>query len=143
MIKLNQATQNVSTQAEKLWVEIAEGLLYTHSRLNTNTSKTLEASAFLYALVELLSEKGLITIDELDERKQAVGQRLLEQFRQSENGVMLQEPEYDKYAFPHGAQIDCEKRVHLCKASCCRLPFALRNRTFARASCIGIWASPI
>jgi hypothetical protein len=27
--------------------EVAEGLLYTHSRLNANTSKTLEASSFL------------------------------------------------------------------------------------------------
>ena len=119
---------NIKNFLHTLRQTIAEGLLYTHSRLNTNTSKTLEASAFLYALVELLNEKGLITVEELDERKQAVGQRLLEQFRQSGDGVMLQEPEYDKYTFPHGAQIDCEKRVHLCKASCCRLPFALSKQ---------------
>ena len=38
---------------DELRQQIAEGLLYTHSRLNANTSKTLEATAFLYALVEL------------------------------------------------------------------------------------------
>lgn len=108
--------------------QIAAGLLYTHSRLNANTSKTLEASAFLYALVELLSEKGLIDIEELDERKRSVGQRLVEQLRQSGAGVVFQEPEYDKYSFAHGVQIDCEQRVHLCKASCCRLPFALSKQ---------------
>jgi len=108
--------------------EVAEGLLYTHSRLNANTTKTLEASSFLYALVELMSEKGLITVEELDERKRAVGQRLAEQFRQNGNGVMLQDPEYDKYTFRDGAEIDCENRVHLCKAACCRLPFALSRQ---------------
>jgi hypothetical protein len=62
--------------------EMAEGLLYTHTRLNTNTHKTLESASFLYALVELLSDKGLITVEELDERKRGVVQRLAKQFRQ-------------------------------------------------------------
>ncbi len=48
---------------------VANGLLYTHSRLNANTRKTLESASFLYALVELLAEKGLITVEELDARK--------------------------------------------------------------------------
>ncbi len=60
---------------------IANGLLDAHSRLNANTSKTLEAASFLYALVELLSDKGLITVEELDERKRVVGQRLMAQLR--------------------------------------------------------------
>lgn len=40
--------------------EVTEGLSYTHSRLNVNTTKTLETSSFLYALIELLSERGLV-----------------------------------------------------------------------------------
>jgi hypothetical protein len=76
----------------------------------------------------LLSEKGLITIDELDERKQAVGQRLVEKFRKNGNGVMLQEPEYDKYRFEHEVEIDCNSRIKICKAACCRIPFALSKQ---------------
>lgn len=114
--------------SQNLRQSIAEGLLYTHSRLNANQRKTLEASSFLYALVELLDEKGLLTIEELDERKAAVAQRLTEQLRREGTGTLVQDPEYDKYNFPHGAQIDCEKRVHLCKGSCCRLPFALSKQ---------------
>jgi hypothetical protein len=108
--------------------EIAEGLLYTHSRLNTNTTKTLEAASFLYALIELLSEKGLITIEELDERKRVVGQRLADEFKQRQMGAVLQDPEYDKYTWHKNVEIDCENRVHLCKAACCRLPFALSRQ---------------
>jgi hypothetical protein len=107
---------------------VAEGLLCTHSRINTNTRKTLEAASFLYALVELLAEKGLISVQELDERKRVVGKRLAEQFRQNGNGVMLQDPEYDKYTFEQEVEIDCAGRVHLCHAACCRLPFALSKQ---------------
>ena len=64
-----------------------EGLLYIHSRLNSNTRKTLETASFLYALVELLAEKGLITVEELGERRQAVGERLVKQFRKQGLGA--------------------------------------------------------
>jgi len=40
---------------------LSSGLSYTHTRINFNTTKTLESSSFLYALVELLNEKGLIS----------------------------------------------------------------------------------
>jgi hypothetical protein len=119
---------NKQEQSNDLRKAIAEGLIYAHKRLDLNTSKTLEAAAFLYALVELLDEKGIIGIDELDDRKRVVGQRLIEQWRQSGNGVMLQEPEFDKYDFEQEVVIDCENRVHLCRAACCRLPFALSKQ---------------
>jgi hypothetical protein len=35
-------------------------------------------------------------------------------------GVVLQEPERDKYAFQSEAHVDCENRVHLCEAACQR-----------------------
>ena len=115
-------------RARDWWAEVAEGLLYTHSRLNANTKKTLEAASFLYALVELLDEKGLIAIKELDERKQVVGQRLVEQLRQNGSGVVLQDPEYDKYGFGQEVTLDCARRIHVCRAACCRLPFALSKQ---------------
>jgi hypothetical protein len=108
--------------------ELAEGLLYTHARLSENTKSTLEAASFLYALIELLSEQGLISIQELDERKREVAARLVRKNSEKGVGVLLQEPECDKYTFEGEAKIDCDNRVHLCKASCCRLPFALSKQ---------------
>lgn len=108
--------------------EVAEGLLFTHSRLNISMSKSLEAASFLYALIELLSEKGLLSIDELDERKREVGQRLVEQFRQNGNGVLIQDPEFDKYNFNQEIGFDCGGRLPLCRAACCRIPFALSRQ---------------
>jgi Fe-S-cluster containining protein len=108
--------------------EIAEGLFYTHMRLSQNTNRALEASAFLYGLIELLSEKGLFSIEELDKRKRAMGERLTTQLKEKGLGVMLQDSEDDKYSFQSEVKIDCENRVALCHASCCRLRFALSKQ---------------
>ena len=43
--------------------DVAEGLFYTHARLSQNTNKTLEASSFLYGLIELLNERSRCAIE--------------------------------------------------------------------------------
>lgn len=110
---------------ERLRRELIDGLRYTHSRANANTSRVLKTAAFLYALIELLDERGIIAIAELDERKTTVAQRLEQRFRDKGMGVHLQEPEQDKYAVPGAVGIDCASRVHRCQAACCRLWFPL------------------
>lgn len=117
-----------TVQNDKLRHEMVEGLLYTYMRLSDTTKKTLDAASFVYGLIELLSEKGLITIEELDARKLEVEQRLIKKNREQGIGVLLQDPEYDKYIFETEAKVDCENRLHLCKAACCRLPFALSKQ---------------
>ena len=114
--------------ALRLRQPVAAGFLYTHSRLSANAAKSLEAASFLYALVELLIEKGLITIEELDRRKQTVGQRLAEEFKRKGMGVMLQDPEYDKYSFSQEVSLACPSRLRLCRGACCRIPFALSRQ---------------
>jgi Fe-S-cluster containining protein len=104
---------------------IVDAVLNIHNRLNANTTKILESASFVYALVELLGEKGVLTKEELSERKGVVENRLAAEFRAKGMGAMLQEPEYDKYTFEASVEIDCKDRIHLCKAACCRLPFAL------------------
>jgi Fe-S-cluster containining protein len=108
--------------------EVAEGLLYAHSRANSNTAKLLDVSSFAYAAIELLAEKGLIDIEDLDCKKKEIAGRLVEKFRQEGIGVAYQDPEHDKYTFESTVEIDCASRVHLCKAACCRLRFALSHQ---------------
>jgi hypothetical protein len=117
-----------SAATHELRQEVAEGLFYTHFRLSQGTNKTLENSAFLYGLIELLSEKGLISVAELDERKKVVAERLIAQLKEKGLGVMLQEDEEDKYTFKGEAKIDCENRIEFCHAACCRLRFALSKQ---------------
>ena len=46
----------------------------------------VEAASFLYALIELLNEKEFISIEELDERKKQVAERLVRMFVESGTG---------------------------------------------------------
>lgn len=112
----------------KIQNELSAGLLYTHIRININTNKTLEVASFLYALIELLNEKGLLTINELDERKKQVAERLVKKFIESGTGLMYQDPEFDKYNFKSEACVDCQDRLDICKAVCCKFPFALSRQ---------------
>jgi putative zinc- or iron-chelating protein len=113
---------------EDLRQEVAGGLLYTHHRANANTSRILEVAAFSYAAIEILKEKGLVAEEELNERKNAIGKRLVEKYLTKNMGVMLQDGDQDKYAFRSAVQIDCENRIHLCRAACCKLQFALSRQ---------------
>jgi hypothetical protein len=53
--------------------DILDGFLYSYRQLDTNATKLYEASANLYSLIELLVVKGIIGIEELDQRKKASG----------------------------------------------------------------------
>lgn len=114
-----------NSQLEKLRSDVAAGLMYAHGRENANTSKVLEVASFSYALIELLMERGVISVEELDERKKQVGQRLAEKFMENGMGVALTNDEQDKYAYEGSVEIDCENRIALCRGACCRLSFAL------------------
>jgi hypothetical protein len=112
----------------KIHKDISSGLIYNHTRINNNTSKVLESTSFLYALIELLNEKGLLSIEELDERKKQVAERLVRKFVESGIGLIYQDPEYDKYSFQDGASVDCQSKLGVCKALCCKIPFALSKQ---------------
>ena len=112
---------------EEMREEVVEGLRYVHYQLGANTGKALEVSSFLYALIELLIVRGIITEKELNERKIAVADRLVKKFQEMGMGAVFQEKEQDKYGFDD-VQIGCESRRHLCKAACCKLSFALSRQ---------------
>jgi hypothetical protein len=125
---MSSSNENLTDTILTIYKDISSGLLYTHSRINDNTSKTLESTSFLYALIELLVEKNLLTIEELDERKRQVAERLVKRFVDSGLGLMYQDPEFDKYTFDKEADVDCESMLDKCKAICCKLPFALSKQ---------------
>lgn len=105
--------------------EILEGFLYSYGQLDKNAVKVYEASAHLYSLIELLVAKGIIGVEELDERKKAVEKRLSNRFKEAGIGVSIQGSEFDKYNLKQEVKIDCEKRIHICRAACCTLAYAL------------------
>ena len=72
-----------------------------------------------------MNEKGLLSIEELDECKKQVAKRLVRNFVESGIRPLYQYSECDKYTFEHEARVDCLSRLPVCKAVCCKFPFAL------------------
>ena len=110
------------------------GFLYSHTRINENTQKILQNSSFLYALIEILKEKGIISIEELDEKKKVIAGRLVQRFTKSGNGLLYMDPEIDKYTFDKTADVPCFEKLDVCKAICCKLPFALSRQDWKQVS---------
>lgn len=107
--------------------ELAAGLVYAHNRANLNTSEVHQSSATLQALVDMLVERGLIEADELDARRQTAADELRGCYVERGMAVAMQEFGVSKYDFKGGATIDCESRLLLCGAACCKLPLALSH----------------
>ena len=114
---------------EDLRAEVTAGFLSSHERENADSARLLETTSFLYAAIEMLAERGLISIDDLNRRRTAVKNRLIKDFFDQGMGVVLLESEHsDKYDYPASAEIDCAARIHVCKAVCCKLNFALSEQ---------------
>lgn len=108
--------------------DLLRGLIYAHNRANANTAEVHEASAMLRALVELLLERGVIDGETLAARQEQASEALRGRYVERGMAVAMQEFGVSKYEFQGGAEIDCKSRIHLCKAACCRLPFALSKQ---------------
>lgn len=105
--------------------DILRGLVYTHNRANANTAEAHQVRTTIQAVVDLLIERGVLDREALETRQRAAAERLRRQYLERGMAVAMQEFDISKYAFQGGVVIDCENRIHLCKAACCRLPLAL------------------
>jgi hypothetical protein len=98
--------------------EVAAGLRYTHTRASANTGKLLEVASFAYAAIELLAEKGLLQIAELDKRKAVVPERLVKKYTEDGLGAAYQDPEHENYSFEKVVNISVlGVRRNICAAS--------------------------
>jgi Fe-S-cluster containining protein len=119
---------NDNEQPQPSTAEVLRGLIYAHNRANANTAAAHEATAMLRALVELLVERGVIDGESFQARRDQASEQLRREYLERGMAVAMQEFGVSKYEFKGGAEIDCENRLHLCKAACCRLPFALSKQ---------------
>jgi hypothetical protein len=95
--------------------QVEQGNLFTHSELTKQSHRANESEALLNGLVALLVQHKVVDADELmeivDKARDHVEQSVSVALRTDE---VTEEP-----------LIDCAARIHVCKAVCCRLHFAL------------------
>jgi hypothetical protein len=99
-------------------------------RLGEVTWRLVETAAYTFGLVELLVRKGIITPDEIQAVKDQAESKLHTDACESGLTVELGDSP-DKYTLSDLPVIDCEARLPLCHAACCRLRFALTEQDIA------------
>jgi Fe-S-cluster containining protein len=105
--------------------ELVQGFLFDHTRINLNTIEIHKALARVEALVAMLTDAGILDEGSFDRRRAEAEERLRQAFVEQGMAVAIQEHDTGKYELDGLPEIDCENRVELCKAACCRLQFAL------------------
>lgn len=111
--------------------EMVRGGVYTQSQLASVWEKLLETTTLLVTLAEVLVERGVVSFEELDARKGATLEKLAPVFHEAGMGAKLAKSDGDKYACAAEIKVDCERRMPICHAACCRLHWALSRQDMA------------
>ena len=98
--------------------------LFTHSALGRGHLRQRELESFVYGRIDVLTARGLIAEGELSAAVEAVREQMDNSGEVPEPGVVLRVDTPEAADIPP-AEVDCGARMHVCKAVCCRLDFAL------------------
>lgn len=103
--------------------DVGRGLRFGHLAQHQTRQRVTDISASFYALVETLVAHGLVPLDEYEKRREVTLER--ERKKQKDDPGPVVSRIVDKYALEKLPEIDCDARLHLCKARCCTLVFPL------------------
>lgn len=104
--------------------QIERGNLFTHTIVSQNADRIHETESFLYGVIDVLIKKGILTQDEVMKGAAKVRQEMEEKGQTIGPGIALR-IEGDSTKQDDSVPINCSERLHICRAVCCRLHFAL------------------
>lgn len=104
--------------------QVERGSLFTHTIVSRNADQIHEVESFLYGVIDVLVEKGIMTQDEVLQSAGQVRQEMEEKGQTIGPGIALriEGNEDNREDF---VPVNCSERLHICKAVCCKLHFAL------------------
>ena len=105
--------------------QVVRGFFHAHTKLSTLYSELFRVASAVYSLVDLLSEKGFVSMDEVMQQMEAVQQRLANTEFGQGMAFRVAGDETDKYTLTDLPEVDCDARLALCKAACCALDVVL------------------
>ena len=107
--------------ADELERQVERASLYTHSALSAQAQRANETEAIVNGLVDVLVRHKLLDADELLAAVEAARAETAAAGESASAGVAIRvDPEA-----PPTVAVDCEARLPICHAVCCRLRFAL------------------
>jgi Fe-S-cluster containining protein len=103
--------------------QVERGNLFAHTVLTEQAARANQTEALVNGLVELLISNNVVGADELLAYVETTRKEIAAAGRQATVDVAIR-ADGEAPDIPAGA-IDCEARLPVCKAVCCRLRFAL------------------
>jgi Fe-S-cluster containining protein len=110
--------------AREIERQVERGSMFAHTAIGRNAMRLGEVEAFLYGLIDVLMAKGLFDGEELKAATEKVRKQLARDGDVPNAGVSLRIDAPDDTQHPM-KKVNCAERMHICKAICCKLDFAL------------------
>jgi hypothetical protein len=107
---------------EALERQAAQGAMHAHTIDSQLAERIHTLESTLYGLVDLLASKRMIGESELAACSHRVAQYMEERGERAHGGVVLRADGPEAQA---STVVNCEERIAVCKAVCCRLSFPL------------------
>ena len=117
---LHQANGDI-TQLER---QVERSQLFTHTALSEGFARVGETSAFVHGLIDVLLAKSLVTEDEVRSAVENARQQMAAQGELAGPGTLIRLEEAPEMA-DRTIEVDCQTRLPVCQAVCCKLNFAL------------------
>lgn len=102
--------------------QLERSSVYAQTALGRAGLRIHEIERVLYGMLDVLFAKGVISSAEMTEASEKVHDELIARGDLPERLVALRGESSDQ---PVTAQVDCAARMHVCRAVCCKLDFAL------------------
>jgi Fe-S-cluster containining protein len=102
--------------------QVERGSLFTHTALSKQSARINEIESFLYAVIDILAQKGITPPEELKLAVEGVRDEMMEKGEMAHPGLSLRVDGEEDSAF---IPVNCNERMHICEAVCCKLQFAL------------------
>lgn len=107
---------------------LTRGFLFTHTRLSQSFANLFELASTVFGALDVLLAKGVVTKEEVAQAVSGARARLADSDFGKGLEFQLIPDQRDKYSHPESIAVNCEERVHLCRAACCCLDVLLTEQ---------------
>jgi Fe-S-cluster containining protein len=111
-------------EMKKLERQLEHSSYYYQTVLSQYASRINEVESFVYGLIDMLAEKSNLDVEELQTYVAKIKEEIKTKGEALHPGIALRIDKTDS-ANENFVQVNCNERIPVCKAVCCKLNFAL------------------
>ena len=123
---MKDETYHINVLEERLNRQIERGNLFAHTSSSIHATRMNEIESFLYGTIDLLIQEGVLSEKTIQERVKQLQEEMQLRNETINAGVALR-IDANNQTEEKKETINCAERIHLCKAVCCQLNFALNT----------------